>query len=56
MTKHEERSRLAEELERRLVELDRAGDEELGRFTRWDWVLVVLTSLILPYLIVWWFA
>jgi hypothetical protein len=51
-----ERARLAEELERRLVELERAGDEELGRFTRWDWVLVVLTSLVLPYLIVWWFA
>ncbi len=39
-----------------LVELERAGDEELGRFTRWDWVLVVLTSLVLPYFIVWWFA
>lgn len=51
-----ERARLTEELERRLAELERAGDEELGRFTRWDWVLVVLSSLILPYLVVWWFA
>lgn len=51
-----ERAWLSDELERRLVELERAGDEELGRFTRWDWALVVLTSLVLPYLVVWWFA
>ena len=56
MTRRGERSRLAEELERRLVELEQAGDEELGRFTRWDWVLAVLTSLVIPYLVVWWFA
>ncbi len=56
MTPDPERAALVEELERRLIELDDTGDAELGRFTRWDWVLVVLTSLVIPYLVVWWFA
>ena len=49
-------SLLVDELEGRLEELESLDDAQFGRFTKWDWLAVLLTSLVLPYLVFWWFA
>ncbi len=56
MTRRNAESRLVDELERRLGELESLDDAEFGRFTKWDWLVVLLTSLVVPYLVFWWFA
>ena len=56
MTRRDVDSRLVDELERRLEELESLDDAAFGRFTKWDWLFVLLTSLVLPYLVFWWLA
>ena len=47
---------LRRELERRLVILEDANEEEFGRFTAFDWTICVLFFVILPILVAWWYA
>ncbi len=47
---------LRRELERRLVILEDANEEEFGRFTAFDWTICVLFFVILPILAAWWYA
>ncbi len=50
------RELLVEELERRIGELEVQGDDAMGRFTGWDWLLCVLGAVVVPALAMWWFA
>ncbi len=47
---------LRRELERRLVILEGADEEEFGRFTALDWTICILFFVILPILAAWWYA
>ncbi len=47
---------LRRELERRLVILENANEEEFGRFTALDWTICILFFVILPILVAWWYA
>lgn len=51
-----ERQFLAEELERRIEEFEGLDDRAFGRFTGVDWVVCVVTSVVLPALAIWWAA
>ena len=50
------RDALVEELESRIKKLESLDDEAIGRFTRWDWLLCVIGSLVFPAVAMWWFA
>ena len=50
------RDLVVEELERRIETLEALDDSALGRFTSWDWVIVVMGSVVIPAVILWWFA
>ena len=47
---------LAEELERRIVEIEALDDSDVGYFTAWDWVICVGGAVVGPALAMWWFA
>ena len=46
----------AEELERRIEELEALEDSAFGRFTAWDWLVCVIGALVVPAIAAWWFA
>ncbi len=50
------RELLVEELERRIEKIEAQGDDAIGRFTGWDWLLCVLGAVVVPALAMWWFA
>jgi hypothetical protein len=50
-----DRSR-AEELKRRIEQLEALDEDAFGSFGGVDWLLCVLGAVILPILAVWWFA
>ena len=50
------RELLVEELERRIEEIEAQGDDAVGRFTGWDWLLCALGAVVVPALAMWWFA
>lgn len=54
-TRESQRPTVLADLEQRIHELEFAEEERFGRFTRFDWVLCVAGSLLLPYLLYLWF-
>ena len=46
----------AEELQRRIVEFESLDESEFGEFTTVDWLICVFGCVILPIIVVWWFA
>ena len=51
-----DREELVEELERRIDELESLDDDAFGGFTRLDWVICTIGALVIPFLVVLWFA
>ncbi len=45
-----------EDLERRIEELEAIDSPSLGPFTAWDWIACLLGSLVIPVVVLWWFA
>ena len=45
-----------EELERRIEALEELDESAFGTFTRLDWLICVLGSLVVPSLALWWFG
>lgn len=50
------RRRRAEDLERRIAELESLDESAFGHFGVWDWLACVLAGLGLPIAALWWFA
>ena len=50
------RELVVEDLERRIEAMEALDDSELGRFTAWDWVICVVGSVLIPVVLLWWFA
>ncbi len=50
------RDLVVKELERRIETLEALDDSALGRFTTVDWVIVVVGSVVIPAVVLWWFA
>lgn len=48
MLEHEDVEDLALDLEKRIHKMQHVGDDELGTFSRLDWVILVLISIIVP--------
>jgi hypothetical protein len=46
----------ASELESRIRTIEELDDAALGSFTSLDWVIVVVGSLLIPGVILWWVA
>jgi hypothetical protein len=44
------------ELERRIEDLEGRDPAAFGHFTVWDWTVCTALFLVLPLLVVWWFA
>ena len=53
-SRQNERDVLAEELERRIDEIERLDVDDFGRFTKLDWFLCVTGAVVLPILAAWW--
>ncbi|MCH7598647.1 MAG: hypothetical protein IH973_02745 [Myxococcales bacterium] len=51
-----DRERIAEDLERRIEELEALDESELGAFTALDWFFCITGSVVLPAIALWWFA
>ncbi len=50
------RELLVEDLERTIEAMEALDDSALGRFTAWDWVICVVGSVLIPAVLLWWFA
>ena len=50
------RELVVEDLEQRIESLEALDDSALGNFTTLDWVICVLGSVLIPALLLWWFA
>ena len=48
MLKNEGDRDLVLDLERRIDELQRMGDDELGSFGRLDWLILILFAIVIP--------
>ena len=44
------------DLEKRIEAINALGDADLGRFTKWDWVLCIAGAVVIPAILLWWFA
>lgn len=47
---------LARELERRIEIIESLDDAELGSFTAWDWFLCIAGAVVIPAILLAWFA
>ncbi len=50
------RELVVEDLEKRIESLEALDDSALGSFTALDWVICVVGSVLIPALLLWWFA
>ena len=50
------RELVVEDLERRLEAMEALDDSDLGSFAGWDWVICVVGAVLIPALLLWWFA
>ncbi|MDX1406226.1 MAG: hypothetical protein R3192_16935 [Woeseiaceae bacterium] len=50
------RELVVEDLERTIEAMEALDDSALGRFTVWDWVICVVGSVLIPAVLLWWFA
>ncbi len=50
------RELVVEDLEQRIESLEALDDSALGRFTTLDWVICVVGSVLIPAVLLWWFA
>ncbi len=48
MSERENDGDLVLDLERRIDELQRMGDDELGSFGRLDWLILILFAIVIP--------
>ena len=48
MSQRENEGDLVLDLERRIDELQRMGDDELGTFGRLDWLILILIAIVIP--------
>lgn len=48
MLEHEDVPDLVADLERRIDAMQNMGDPELGTFNRFDWILLILISIVIP--------
>jgi hypothetical protein len=53
---HAARDLRIEELRRRVIELEAHAEAAFGRSTSWDWWVCVLLAVVVPAVLVWWFA
>ena len=44
---------LVTDLERRIDAMQNMGDAELGGFTRLDWTVLILISVVIPVIVIW---
>jgi len=44
------------DLEKRIEAIEALGDVELGKFTKWDWWLCVVGAVVVPAILLWWYA
>ena len=44
---------LVADLERRIDAMQNMGDAELGTFTRVDWIVLILISIVIPAIVLW---
>ena len=49
-------NQITRDLERRIETIEALGDAELGRFTKWDWLLCIAGSVVIPAILLWRFA
>jgi hypothetical protein len=52
MLEHEDVDDLALDLEQRIDKIQGMGDEELGTFTRWDWIILTVFAIVIPVIAV----
>jgi hypothetical protein len=52
----QESNRITRNLEQRIETVEALGDAELGSFTSLDWLLCIAGSVVIPALLLWWFA
>jgi len=50
------RELLVADLERRIEQLERLDDSDIGRFTALDWFFCITGSVVIPAIALWWFA
>jgi hypothetical protein len=50
------RDALVADLEERIRELEERDDADFGRFSRLDWVILVLLSIVAPFVVLYHFA
>jgi len=48
MLEQEDVSDLVLDLEQRIDEIQRMGDDELGTFGRLDWIILILIAIVIP--------
>lgn len=51
MSKQENTADLIADLERRIDTMQNMGDAELGTFTRTDWIVLIVLSIVIPVIV-----
>ena len=51
MSKQKDDSSLVEDLEQRIDTMQAMGDAELGSFTRADWIVLIVISIVIPVIV-----
>ncbi len=49
-------SQINRDLEERIETIEALGDKELGSFTQLDWFLCIAGAVVIPAILLWWFA
>jgi hypothetical protein len=52
MSKQENTPDVIAELERRIDTMQKMGDAELGTFRRFDWIVLIVISIVIPVIVV----
>ncbi|MDH5621142.1 MAG: hypothetical protein OEY74_03595 [Gammaproteobacteria bacterium] len=52
MSKQENTADVIADLERRIDTMQNMGDAELGTFSRVDWIVLVIISIVIPVIVV----
>ena len=49
-------NQITRDLEKRIETIEALGDAELGGFTKIDWMLCIVGAVVIPAILLWWFA
>jgi hypothetical protein len=52
MSEQENSADLIADLERRIDTMQNMGDAELGTFSRFDWIFLIVISIVIPVIVV----